>query len=188
MTKVMLASYSFYDGSVFGNMLQQWEQAGFFSYLLPFLLIFTLVNGILTQINLFGKNKGVNMIISLAVGFMALQVPFVSQLFAEIFPRLAVGLVILLVIVILVGMFIPDNDNGMKMILFSISAIIMIVVLVNTSDAMGLPINQTISENFGMFLGGLILIILFAIASGAGEKKSDSVTSKFFKNLSKSME
>ncbi len=47
-----LISLAWYGGAI-GDVLSSWEQAGFFSYLLPFLLIFALVFGILTQIQLF---------------------------------------------------------------------------------------------------------------------------------------
>ena len=42
-----LAWYGSYGGGVVGDMFSRWEQAGFFSYILPFLLIFALIFGIL---------------------------------------------------------------------------------------------------------------------------------------------
>ena len=63
---VMLAWYGA-GGGLVGDMLSQWEQAGFFSYLLPFLLLFALIFGILNQIHLFRENKSINGIIALVV-------------------------------------------------------------------------------------------------------------------------
>ena len=82
---LILASFSF-EGGTIGDFLSVWEQAGFFSYLLPFLLIFALVFGILTQIQLFRENKAINAIIALVVGLISLQFPMVPQFFSEIFP------------------------------------------------------------------------------------------------------
>ena len=69
--------------------------------MLPFLLVFAVVFGILIQMNIFGKNRGINVIIALVIGFLAVRSPFFTQFYSEIFPRLGVGIVILLSILIL---------------------------------------------------------------------------------------
>ena len=38
-------SYGYFQGGAIGNILNIWEQAGIFSYAIPFLLIFALVFG-----------------------------------------------------------------------------------------------------------------------------------------------
>ena len=81
---ILQSAVSFPSGAL-GDFLSKWEQAGFFSYLLPFLLIFALVFGILTRVKIFKDNKVVNGIIALAVALMALQFNFVPQFFSQIF-------------------------------------------------------------------------------------------------------
>ena len=49
---VFLQSFGFFGGG-FGNLLSQLEQLGFFSYVLPFLLIFALVFGIGVGVSMF---------------------------------------------------------------------------------------------------------------------------------------
>ena len=84
------------------TLLQEWESIGIFDYVLPFLIIFSLIYAVLTSTNLFGKkNKPVYVLIAVAIGLMALRVGYVQQFFAEVFPRLGVGLAILLVVIIL---------------------------------------------------------------------------------------
>ena len=72
----LLASYGFFRGGDIGNILAQWQAAGVFSYVLPFLLIFALTFGLLIRIGLFttktkegieGPNKSINAIIALSV-------------------------------------------------------------------------------------------------------------------------
>ena len=91
-------------GVGFRDFLVKLEQLGFFDYLLPFLIIFALVFGILTKIKIFEDNKAINAIIALSVGLMALQFGFVSAFFSELFPRLGVGLAVILVIIIFIGL------------------------------------------------------------------------------------
>ena len=99
MLNVMLASHGFFGGGYYGgsigNVLAYWEQAGFFSYVLPFLLIFALVYGILTRTQIFKDNRAVNGILALTVGLLALQFDFVPVFFSEIFPRLGVALALM---------------------------------------------------------------------------------------------
>ena len=131
---ISLVSYGYFGGGAIGNVLAQWEQAGVFSYMLPFLLIFAMIFGILVKTNLFKDNKSLNAIIALAVSLMALQFDFVSIFFSELFPRVAIGLIILLVVMILLGMFLP-NEKWVNYTLFGIGAIVLISVLINSSKA-----------------------------------------------------
>ena len=127
-----LASYGFFGGGTFGNVLAQWESLGVFSYLLPFLLIFALVFVVLSNIALFKDNRGVNAVISLAVGLLSLQFQFVPIFFSEIFPRFGMGLAIVLVFVIMGGIFIPSDSKGFKW-LFAIIGLAIAAVVVAKS-------------------------------------------------------
>lgn len=133
---MFLASYGYYNG-VFGEMLNEWEQMGIFSYALPFLLIFALVFGILEKVKIFKDNKAINGVIALVIGLLALQYDFVPMFFSQLFPRLGVGLSIILVILILTGLFINPKNKGLMNGLFFGSLIIAAAVLIFTSGSVG---------------------------------------------------
>ena len=95
----------------FGSFLQQLESLGFFDYVLPFLLIFALVYGILDKSGFLGDNRGVNVVIAVAVGFLSLAFGDVSAFFSLIFPKAGIGLSVLLVALILMGLFVPLGDD-----------------------------------------------------------------------------
>ena len=145
MMGVFLATGSFL-GEGFGNFLNTLENAGFFSYALPFLLIFALIFGILSKMKPFGENKGVMAIISLAVGLMALQFNVVPDFFAKIFPSLGIGLSVVLVILIIAGFFMDPDKGWLKMAFFVVAVVIALVVIVSSS---GLDIGGWISNNVG---------------------------------------
>ncbi|MFH1803228.1 MAG: hypothetical protein ABH864_07335 [archaeon] len=165
----------------FGSMadiLFQWEGMGVFDFALPFLLVFVIVYGILTSTRFFGKNNGVYVIISLVIGLMALRYDyFFSAFLAQLFPRLGVGLAILLVVLILVGLFIGDKDHYWRYILMAIGAVIAIAVLWQASDAMGWNWTGTYgSESVGWILFGVIMI--GAIIAVIVSNQSDSSKTK----------
>ena len=182
--EMFLAFYSSMGGGgAIGNLLFQWEQAGVFSYVLPFLLIFALVFGILSKINIFsskeGKpNVGVNVVVALAVGFLALQFNFVSLFFSEIFPRLGIGLSIVLVVLILLGLFINQKNKGWMGGLAAIALLIAVVVVFTSLDRYswytGSGIGYWLGQNWAIVIGVLIFLwLLIAIIIGSSKSTHD---------------
>ncbi|GBE19793.1 MAG TPA: hypothetical protein ENG87_03410 [Candidatus Pacearchaeota archaeon] len=168
LKEVVLASYTYFDGGAIGEMFTIWEQAGFFSYIMPFLLIFSLIFAILERIKIFKDNKAINGIIAAVVGLMSLQVPMVSQFFAEIFPRLGIGLAILLVVLILVGLFIDPEKGGFTVTLFVIGLIILIAVLIQTAGGLGWSSGSWWADNWQLIVGIMLVMGLVGIIVGSG--------------------
>ncbi len=185
---LLLQSASLYGSGGFGNILDAWAKAGVFDYMIPFLLIFSLVFGILTQLKIFKENKSINAIIALAVGLMSLQFGFVSAFFSEIFPRLGVGLVILLVLMILFGLFAPSK-TWVTYTFVIVSLIVFVVVLANSADSVQWMSTGVLAEiNWDVYLPWIVLGIMIAIVIGASKSKSQTqdASSKFMKALAES--
>jgi len=176
---MFLASYGYFEGGAIGNVLNVWGQAGVFSYAIPFLLIFALLFGILSRMNLFKENKAINGIIALAVALMALQFPFVPLFFAEVFPALGVGLAVMLVILILTGLFIDPKKKGWMMGLSIVSMVVVAAVLISSSLNLGLSFGGWFMYNWPTLIGigvfVLLIIIIVAASKPKTEFKSDSL-------------
>lgn len=186
---LILASYGAFSGGALGNLFAQWESAGVFSYMLPFLLIFAVIFGLLTRINIFTQkgeenkpNNAINAIIALAVSLMAMQFNFVSVFFSEIFPRLGVGLAILLIAIILLSLFMP-KEKWVDYVFFGIGAIILVVILMNTAGSVGFFGGGFLSMINWYAWGPLIVIIvvILIIVAVSVPKKSGEPSSKAFK-------
>ncbi|RLG14535.1 hypothetical protein DRN69_04120 [Candidatus Pacearchaeota archaeon] len=161
-------------GGTFTDILSSWEELGVFNYLLPFLLIFSLIFGILTKIRLFKDNKAINAIIALSVALMSLQFSRVTEFFSEIVPRMGIALLIILAILILLGIFIDPKNNVINYVLLGIGVVIILVVLVQTAGSLGWQSGQWWSDNWPMLLGIIALFVLIIIvisASGGGGKE-----------------
>lgn len=112
------------------DVLNQWAELGVFAYVLPFLMIFAVVYGILAKTTILGGNKGVNATIALATGLLALQFDYVPNFFASIFPYTGIGLAVLLVAMILMGLLVDIDDKKVfNWILFGIGLVIFVTVL-----------------------------------------------------------
>ena len=174
-----MASYGSFGGGALGDLFAQWEAAGIFMYALPFLLIFALVFGLLMKLNIFASkdspNKGINVMIALAVAFMSLQFDMVSMFFSEIFPRFGIALSIILVILILGGLFMPTNrENNWFMVALAIVVFIIIgTVIYNSLDVFGWGIGGPGLSYFWNRYGALIIfaVIIIAIIAMTTAKK-----------------
>lgn len=191
---IALASYGSFGGGALGDLFSQWEAAGIFTYALPFLLIFALVFGLLMKMNIFATkdnpNKGINVMIALAVAFMSLQFDMVSMFFSEIFPRFGVALSIILVILILGGLFMPTNkENNWFMVALAIVVFIIIgTVIYNSLGVFGWGIGGPGLSYFWNRYGALIIfaVIIIAIIAMTVAKKDPNrprYTSILTKNL-----
>ena len=171
----------FYGGDI-GNLLSSWEQAGVFSYVLPFLLIFAVIFGILTRTKIFGEDKkGLNAVIALVIGLLALQFELVPLFFSEIFPKLGIGLSVILALMILLGLFWPNEKTSANWILLGGAAIVFIVVVSKSFDNLGYSLAgyglwDFIYRNLGLLTIIIIVIIVVALVVGAGTGKAKPYT------------
>jgi hypothetical protein len=173
-------AYASYSGGFIGNLIARWEQAGVFQFLLPFLFMFALVYGILVKTKIFKDNNAVNVIISLVVGLMALQFNVLSTFFVEIFPRLGIGLSIILAVLVIVGLFIdPKNKGWMNgLAIFSIGIVLVVIVTSFTNWPFGYSMwfqEYWRGENIANWIAGLAFvgILIWIIVSGSGKKKDN---------------
>lgn len=157
-------------------IIYQLEGAGIFNFLLPFLLVFALVYGILTATNMIGHNKGVSVVIALVVGLMSIRLGFMQAFFAEMFPRLGIGLSILLALMILVGLFIPNDERRYWMWGFgAIGAVILIIIMVQSFDVLGLigMGGGYWSDYVGYIIGAVLLIGVIIAVATSGSKREE---------------
>ena len=156
------------------DILIQWEAAGIFDYVLPFLLIFAVVFGVLGGTGAFGRNKGVNVIIAAVVALMSIRLNMVQEFFTEIFPRAGIGIAILIVIVVLVAAFIPKKHmTGWLITLYAIGGIIALMIVFNTFNALDW-FGSMWWDDWGAMIIGALLIIGIIIAIVVPQKSTDS--------------
>lgn len=152
------------------DIFYQWESLGLFDFVLPFLLVFALVFGILSSTRFMGNNKPVYIILAIVIGLMSLRYQyFLSTFMSELFPRLGIGLAVLLATLILVGLFIAEDEARYWMYgLAAIGVIIAISVVYQSFSASGFLSGFGYeSDLIGyIFLGILIVGVIIAVAVG----------------------
>ena len=107
----------------------------FTDYILPFILVFTLIFAILQKTQLLGEGKKqINSMIGLVVGLILISFPFARDIVVQLMPFLAVSAVILLVFMLLYGFIMGKKDGdvlhkGVKIALGIILGLGLITVL-----------------------------------------------------------
>lgn len=151
------------------DILNYWQQVGVFSYILPFLLIFAIVYGVITKTSILGENRSVHAIIALAVGLLALVGDYVPQFFQIITPYLGIGLSILLVGIVLLGLFYQDV-TWVKKVLVWVGIAIFIVVVYSSLSNTGFT-GSTLWNQYGPAIVTIgIIAALVAVIVSVGKK------------------
>ena len=174
------------------ELLYLWESYGVFDYALPFLLIFAIIFGILQYMKIFGNNKGIHIVIALALGGLAVRSQYMNQFYAELFPRLGIGVVIILSLLILIGMFIAEDERRYWFYgLGAIGVIIAIIILYQTFGYLGWTglYGYLGGDSISWIILAVIMVgIIIAVATSTGskeEKTSDKKAAVFDKLFGK---
>jgi len=153
------------------DVLTQWQAVGVFDYVLPFLLIFAVIFGILQGTNILGKNKGVHVIVALAIGLLALRLGYVQNFFKEVFPRLGVGLAVIIALAILVGLFVNKEEAKFWGWGFAaVGFIIWLIVTIGSFQQFSWLGYGFFEDYAGLIIGAVLLIgVIIAVAAAKSE-------------------
>jgi len=155
------------------DILNIWQAAGIFAYLIPFLIVFAVVYGILLKTKLLGDNRGVMATIALGVGLMSLVNDYVPMFFSSLFPYAGMAIAVLLVALILMGLLTTESSGDFAWrIWFIIGIIGFIAVLLASMNDMKWWLGG-IGDSWPAVLAGIILLtLMYFIIWGSGEKKA----------------
>lgn len=148
------------------EVLDIWADFGVFDYVLPFLLIFAVVYGILNYIKVFQENKSVPVLISLVVGILSVRYVEFTSFYTELFPRLGVGVSIILAMLILVGFFFSNKSiTAFSWVFLITGVLIFVAVIYNSAQVLGWVdgFGATPSEWIAWVIGVVILIGILVV-------------------------
>ena len=168
----------------FYDLFNQLQGSGFYEFLLPFLLVFTVIFAILEKTALFGyedeekkkTRKNINAVIALVLGLLVVsQFQVVSSL-NQFLPRISLFIIIAMMVLIMIGLFAGNMSKGFGgVMLFFVAAIAIIATYSALAPLMGFEVTYWLQENWDTILIALVVIAaLFAVVkSGSNSDSSD---------------
>lgn len=179
MISGIIGMISFMQSLAFEDIAIKLEELGFFEFILPFLLMFAIVWGVLSWTNLFGGDKAVHVLIAVVFAFLAIRWPIYRDFLAIISPKLGVGLTIILVLVLLMGLFVPEGSQAiLGWIMIAVGVVIALVIFAQSyNDLQGYGYGSYFNSDligWVIIVALLIGLIVAVVTSGAGKKSKPS--------------
>ncbi len=154
----------------------------FVEYLLPFVLVFTLIFAILQKTKILGdESQRANVIIGLVIGLFLIAFPSARDIVVLLMPFLAVVAVILLVFMLLYGFIVGKKDGdvlgkGWKIAFGAILSVAFVTFLLMITGYWDLVWNFMFNTNTGyaIWINGILIAIIIGavVAVVKGEGKS----------------
>ena len=154
---------------------------GFFSIILPFLLIFTLIFAILEKTKVLGQEDGkskknLNAIIAFVIGLLVVATANIVEIINDTLPKVVLLLVISVSFLILIGTFWASGELDFRkehkgwyaffMIIFFIAIIGIFLQAIKTDGDSVLEIifGYVVTNFGGAVIGGLIMLVVIIAA------------------------
>ncbi|MBD3252586.1 hypothetical protein GF386_02555 [Candidatus Pacearchaeota archaeon] len=139
----------------------------FIEYLLPFILVFTLIFAILEKTQLLGEDKRrVNAIIGLVIGLILIASP-ANAIVVQLMPFLAVAAVILFVFMLLYGFVVGKTEGDVlgkwwKVVFGALLAIALVMVLLIITGWWDFVYDFMFNTSTGtqVWVNGLLVIVI----------------------------
>ncbi|MFH1358445.1 MAG: hypothetical protein ABIH37_00990 [archaeon] len=146
--------------TLIGNILNYWESLGAFTLIIPFVLIFVVLYGLLGKTKLFEKDKKVNAVLSLTMALIATAMGYYGDCLAAFLIAGVITITVILILLIFVN-FLTEH----KKVIYSLAAFVGVVIFFITfimNDRCDLSFLSGFKGYF--FLGLTLLVIIAAIA------------------------
>ncbi len=96
------------------------HEFGIFDVVLPFLLVFTVVYGVLEKTRIFGTEddkprKNINAMVAFTIGFFVVAATQVVDIMQEMLPYLMLILILIIAFMVLFGATVSDSDGGLDL-------------------------------------------------------------------------
>ena len=170
------------NGGLFNSAIEILQSMGFFSIVLPFLLIYSIVYGILVRTKIFGEGAAnVNAMVAFVLALLfvaAANVVDVMEAFVPWVGLIAVFIVCFMMISVLVlGGDISEFAKDYRKPVIILVFITMVFALISTAGWLDMLVDFvigffSIEEVLGLVVVGIVLALVFAITRSAkGEVK-----------------
>ncbi len=162
------------------NAIEFLRSFGFFSVVLPFLLVFTIIFGILEKTRIFGEEeikgkkhpkKSLNAMVAFSIAFFVVAASNIVGAIQASLPLISLFLVIIVAFLLLVGIFFSDKEfsfyekfPGFTKIIIGVVVIAVLAVFLNAFGFLS-PITSFFVGGASGTIGASIIFLIIIIAA-----------------------
>ena len=178
----------------FDELFNTLGEAGFFTYLLPFVVMFAISFALLERVKIFGSSaRKINGIVAIAMGFLFLQNTYLLELFHRLVPNVSFILLAVLLGLLILGIFAGEHTQWSGVLLFlaflfSLASIITAAVYPNLGEGYANWYSflydldsGTKATIFGVII--IALILYFTLRTTPAEGENNGFFQRFQSNL-----
>ncbi len=168
-----------------GNAVGFLSAFGFFDVVLPFLLVFTVVFGVLEKTNFFGAGKkNLNAMVAFSIGFLVVAATQITAAIQLSIPKVAFILIFFISFLLIVGTLVGPSTTGLDIwslikgytgswAVFVIIAVSLLAIFLSSVGWLD-PIVSFFKDNVGspalstlIFIGIMTAVVIWIIRSGS---------------------
>ena len=167
--------------SPLNNAVEFLRAFGFFDVVVPFLLVFTIVFGVLEKTKLFGAEKddkgnevpkkNLNSMVAFSIAFFVIAATKVVEIIKLSIPQIMLVLVVIIALMLLVGTFVGEGIQnfgkefkGWTKFFILVVFIAVVVIFLNIFGLLGAT-GSSIKTLLGGPIGGSILLLLISVGA-----------------------
>ncbi len=174
----------------FGDTIQVLKDVGVFEYVLPFLLIFSIIFAILEKTKILGSDKtNINIVVSSVIALLVLVQQGIVATINLFLPRVSLVIVVILMGLLIIAMISGKEFTGLKGGVFSIAVILIIIAVLLSvflpEDSSGIyisPQDRNLLINIGIPLA-VFLIAIALVVQKPKKEGEEGVFSKLIKGI-----
>jgi len=142
----------------------------FVEYILPFVLVFTLIFAILEKTKILGEDKKqVSILVGIVVGLIFISFPYPKGIVIFLMPFLALAVVILFVFMLLYGFIVQKEKDVLgkwwKVVLIGVLTISLIIAILMAAGYWDVAYNFMFNSNTGtqIFVNAFLIAIIAGV-------------------------
>jgi hypothetical protein len=162
------------------SLVMDLESAGVFQYLLPFLLVFTIIFAVLEKTALFGRDNeqntktGINAVVGLIIGLLVITQWDVVDKMNLFLPKMSLIVVMFVMVLILIGTMgvdITHGPRGIFALIMGAGALIGIYWALSRDFNLEMPYWITNNQST-IFLVAFVAVVLWALIAGSRPRRA----------------
>lgn len=166
----------------FNSMVETLKDAGFFDYVLPFLIVFAITFGFLEKVKIFGTNPvtngprtNINAILAILIGLYVVTSTTVVERISIFIPKVGLILIMILAFLLMIASFLGEEPKLTGGIFFIavIFALVATAWAVSTEDLSMGEFSYYWDNYFQTIIVLVVIIIIMVVVIASGGKKND---------------